>query len=167
VITKLPLVSENDNRKRGEHTMSTARTPNPDAAPETTRGEIVHRAESWLRQPVPFNGSRFHHNEHGIYRADDAGYVSMAWGLPGIPPDRHGGLDLAGLTAISRPIPVADLLAGDLVVADTRVALFHEWADAARTACWVFEQAPGTGTVHRLVQHHTRLEARRHPRLAR
>lgn len=148
--------------------MSTARTPHPDRTPETSRGEIVHRAESWLPRPVPFSTTRFHQNEHGIYRTDDAGYVSMAWGLPGIPPDRHGGLDLAGLTAISLPIPVADLLAGDLVVdAGTRVALFHEWADDTRTACWVFEQAPGTGTAHRLLPHHAHLDARRHPRLTR
>lgn len=135
---------------------------------DITRGEIVTRAESWLREPVAFSATRFHHNEHGIYRTDDAGYVSMAWGLPGIPPDRHGGLDVAGLTAISLPIESADLLAGDLLVHDgTRVALFHEWADPSRTACWVFEQAPGSGTGHHVVPHLSHRTARRHPRLAR
>lgn len=148
--------------------MSTARTPHPDATPRTTRGEIVTRAESWLYPPVPFSTTRFHQNEHGIYRADDTGYACMAWGLPGIPPDHHGGLDLTGLTTISLPITVADLLAGDLLVdTGTRVALFHEWADADRTACWVFAQTPGAGTTHGLVPHHTHLDARRHPRLTR
>lgn len=121
--------------------MPTARTPRPDAIPEITRGAIVNRAESRLRRPVPFSRTRFHH-------------------------DRHGGLGLPGLTTISPRIAVTDLLAGDLLVDGTRAALFHEWADADRTACRVFEQAPATGTTHRLVRH-THLEARRHPRPAR
>jgi hypothetical protein len=146
--------------------MPTARTPRPDATPETTRSAIIHRAESWLHPAVPFSRTRFHHDRHGIYRADDTGYVSMAWGLPGIPPDRHGGLDLTGLTAISPRIAVTDLLAGDLLLDGTHAALFHEWADTDHTACWVFDQAPATGTTHRLTRH-THLHARRHPRLTR
>ncbi|GAA2688281.1 MULTISPECIES: hypothetical protein [Actinosynnema] len=148
--------------------MTTARTPRTAGGPVpvTTRGGIVTRAEAWLDPPVPFSRTRFHQDSHGIYRTDDSGYASMAWGLPGMPPDRNGGLDGAGLAALGLPTDVTDLLAGDLLVDGERVAVFHEWDDD-RARCWVFELAPDAGTVHRataLTSEHT---ARRHPRLVR
>ncbi|WP_156755586.1 NlpC/P60 family protein [Actinokineospora pegani] len=120
----------------------------------TTRSEIVERAESWLRVPVAFSRSRFHHNEHGIYRTDCSGFVSMAWGLPGLPTDRRGGLDARGLAEASTSIGWDELLAGDALLRvggdelTRHIALFHEWADSHRTAYWGFEQSVRAGAVH-------------------
>jgi cell wall-associated NlpC family hydrolase len=120
------------------------------------RSEIIERAESWLRPSVPYNTNKFHQNEFGIYRTDCSGYVSMAWGLPGVPPNREGGLDTLGLANVSRTIERDELHAGDVLLrtAGTRlirhVAVFHEWADDDRTAYWGFEQSGG-GTIHRRI----------------
>lgn len=123
-----------------------------DLGPRISRGEIVERAESWLRPPVPYSSCRYHQNEYGIYRTDCSGYVSMAWGLPGIPPSRHGGLDTVGLARVSVPVAKGELRAGDaLLAADgTGAVIFHEWADVERQHYWGFEQSPG-GTVHRRI----------------
>lgn len=122
-----------------------------DLGPMISRGEIVERAESWLQPPVPFGEHRFHQNEYGIYRTDCSGYVSMAWGLPGIPPSRHGGLDTAGLAGVSVQVAKGELRAGDaLLAAEAGAVIFHEWADVERGHYWGFEQSPG-GTVHRRI----------------
>jgi len=115
------------------------------------RSEIVERACSWLRDSVLYGQTRFHQNEHGVYRADCSGFVSMAWGLPGRPDDRHGGLDTPGLAAVSDPIPAQDLRAGDVVIrADgtnlTRhVVIFAAWAEEPGRY-WAYEQAGGHRT---------------------
>lgn len=134
--------------------MTTAR-----AARLISRSEIVERACSWLRDSVPYSQTRFHQNEHGIYRADRSGFVSMAWGLPGKPEDRHGGLDTPGLAVVSSLISAVELRAGDVIIrADgtslTRyVVIFAEWAeDLGRY--WAYEQAGG---------HRTRLRAVTYP----
>ncbi|OLR91398.1 NlpC/P60 family protein [Actinokineospora bangkokensis] len=122
-----------------------------------SRGEVIERAESWLRPSVRHSHTRYHHNEYGIYRTDCSGYVSMAWGLPGIPPDRRGGLDAVGLAGVSTPVAKSDLLAGDalLCVGDAdhppHITVFHEWADGARTSYWGFEQTVSAGTLHHVV----------------
>jgi hypothetical protein len=78
----------------------------------------------------------------------------MAWAVLGVPPIRHGGLDIAGLAAVSDQIPAPELRAGDALLrteSPAHVALFHEWVDASRLSCWAFEHARGTGTVHRTI----------------
>jgi cell wall-associated NlpC family hydrolase len=123
------------------------------------RSEIIERAESWLRPTVPYSTNKFHHNEFGIYRTDCSGYVSMAWGLSGVPLDRRGGLDTLGLAGVSESIERDDLRAGDILLRTEgsrlirHVAIFHEWADDDGAAYWGFEQSGGTGTVHRLVSY--------------
>ena len=110
------------------------------------RSEIVERACSWLRDSVPYSQTRFHQNEHGIYRADCSGFVSMAWGLPGRPEDRHGGLDTPGLAVVSSLITAPELRAGDVVIRTdgtnlTRhVVIFAAWAEEPGRY-WAYEQA--------------------------
>jgi hypothetical protein len=83
----------------------------------------------------------------------------MAWSLPGIPANRHGGLDTIGLAEVSVPIDGHQLLAGDVLLCTegtklTRhVVVFGHWADEKRNAYWGFEQAGGIGTVHRIVHY--------------
>ncbi|EWC61768.1 putative membrane protein [Actinokineospora spheciospongiae] len=128
-------------------------------APTTpiSRGEVIERAESWLRPSVPHSSTRFHQNEYGIYRTDCSGYVSMAWGLPGVPPDLRGGLDAAGLTSVSTRIDRDELLAGDALIRvgddghPGHAIVFHEWAGGGRVAYWGFEQSAEVGTTHRVV----------------
>ena len=121
------------------------------------RDEIIDRAESWLRPSVPYGITKFHQNEFGIYRTDCSGYVSMAWGLPGVPQNSRGGLDTPGLAAVSVTIERDELRAGDVLLRTggsrliRHVAVFHEWADEDRTAYWGFEQSGGAGTVHRRI----------------
>lgn len=121
-----------------------------------SRSEIVERACSWLRDSVPYSQTRFHQNEHGIYRADCSGFVSMAWGLPGKPEDRHGGLDTSGLAVVSSLITPAELRAGDVIVRpagtnQTRhVVIFAAWAEETGQY-WAYEQAGGHRTRLRVI----------------
>ncbi|MGI5505787.1 hypothetical protein [Lentzea sp. CA-135723] len=123
------------------------------------RSEIVERAGSWLRDEVPYSQTSFHENEHGVYRADCSGFVSMAWALPGRPEHRHGGLDTPGLAGVSARIPASALTVGDVVIrADgtnlTRhVVIFAGWAEEPGLY-WCYEQAGG---------HRTRLRAVHYP----
>jgi hypothetical protein len=122
-----------------------------------SREEVIERAESWLRRPVAYSQTRFHGTEFGIYRADCSGFVSMAWGLPGRPPDRYGGHDTAGLAEVSDEIGKSDLLPGDVLLRSegtnlTRhVAIFVDWVDDSRCHYWGFEQAGGSTTAHRVI----------------
>lgn len=124
-----------------------------------TRSQIMARAASWLRPPVTYSQHHFHENEYGQYRTDCSGYVSMAWGLPGRPADRHGGLDVVGLMRMSSEIDRAELRPGDaLILAEgtnlTRhVTLFEKWADGTFDYYWGCEQAGGIGTVHRIIRY--------------
>jgi hypothetical protein len=118
-----------------------------------SRSEIVERACSWLRDSVPHSPTKFHQNEHGIYRADCSGFVSMAWGLPGRPEERHGGLDTPGLVLVSSLIPPEELKAGDVVIsADDpgHVVIFAAWAEEPGRY-WAYEQANGQRTRLRSV----------------
>ncbi|MFI6102026.1 hypothetical protein ACIA8G_41290 [Lentzea sp. NPDC051213] len=121
------------------------------------RSEIVERACTWLRDSVPYSQTKFHQNEHGIYRADCSGFVSMAWGLPGKPEDRHGGLDTPGLAGVSSQIQSGDLRAGDVLIrADgtnlTRhVVIFAAWAEEPGWY-WAYEQAGGHRTRLRHIE---------------
>ncbi|MFS8098510.1 hypothetical protein LFM09_15370 [Lentzea alba] len=127
--------------------MTTARA----AGRQISRSEIVERACSWLRDAVPYSQTKFHQNEHGIYRADCSGFVSMAWGLPGKPEDRHGGLDTEGLADVSSLIVADDLRAGDVIIrtdgtSQTRhVVIFAAWAEEDGRY-WAYEQAGGQRT---------------------
>lgn len=119
------------------------------------RSEIILRAESWLRPSVPYHRHRFHHNEHGIYRTDSPGYVSMAWAVLGVPPRRHGGLGTVELAELSDLIDNTQLRAGDAILrteAPDHAAIFHEWVDSSHVAFWGFELAAATGTVHRTIE---------------
>ena len=120
------------------------------------RSEIVERACSWLRDSVPYSRTRFHQNEHGIYRADCSGFVSMAWGLPGVPEDRRGGYDTHGLAVVSDLIPAEQLRAGDVVIrtdgtdVTRHVVIFAAWAEEPGRY-WAYEQAGGQRTRLRAV----------------
>lgn len=124
-----------------------------------SRAEILERAGSWLRRPVAYSQNKFHANEYGIYRADCSGYVSMTWGLPGKPTDRHGGLDTAGLAGVSVEVSSGELAAGDVLIRaegtnlTRHVVLFAGWADEAGEKYWGYEQAGGTRTALRLVSY--------------
>ncbi|HVK24391.1 MAG TPA: hypothetical protein VM677_23795 [Actinokineospora sp.] len=115
------------------------------------RSEIIERAESWLWPSVAHSTTKFHQNEFGIYRTDCSGYVSMAWGLPGIPDDRWGGLDTLELAGVSALIGKDDLRAGDILLDAGRVVIFHEWAAQDQSEYWGFEQSGETGTVRRQI----------------
>ena len=83
----------------------------------------------------------------------------MAWALPGRPPNRHGGLDTIGLARVSYVIGKHELLAGDVLIRTdgtklTRhVAIFEKWVGDHGYAYWGFEQAGGSGTVHRTINY--------------
>jgi hypothetical protein len=119
------------------------------AAQWLTRQEILARVRMWhphtdLR--IPYSQSRFYQG----YRTDGSGYASMAIGLPTPGPNSP---DLASGQYTRRILP-AELLPGDLVInasgdSGTRqVAVFDQWADAAHTRYWVYQQRRGYGTDH-------------------
>ncbi|WP_370943376.1 hypothetical protein AB5J62_30335 [Amycolatopsis sp. cg5] len=123
----------------------------------TTREHIIRRARSWLEPAVPYDQSGFHENEYGIYRTDCSGYISMAWGIPGKPPNRHGGLDTRGLAASGFAIGKPELLPGDVLLRaegtnlTRHVTLFEEWVNDDHY--WGCEQAGGIGTVRRIIRY--------------
>ncbi|GIH75223.1 hypothetical protein Plo01_16520 [Planobispora longispora] len=126
----------------------------PVPPPTITRAQVIARAKSWnpaTAQRVPYSQTK----TRGGYRTDGSGYASMALGLAKPGPIT---VDLAKNT-YTRPIPMTQLLQGDLVIdpvgANTArmVVIFDRWADAARTSYWAYQQRAGYGTDHRVVRH--------------
>lgn len=102
---------------------------------------------------VPYNQDVLHANEHGTYRTDCSGFVSMAWGLS----SARGGLNTVDLVAVSVPITKDELRPGDVLIDATgdrttrHATIFVAWADDRREWYWAFEQRGGHGTVIRIV----------------
>jgi hypothetical protein len=120
--------------------------------PVISRTTVVHRAYSWLEPSVSHNPLARHGNEHGAYRTDCAGYVSMAWRLP----EDGGGADVTGLIAVSEPIGKPEIKPGDVLVRTIRnhhAALFERWADEDQQAFWGLEQRTGLGAVRRRIRY--------------
>ncbi|ONI85263.1 hypothetical protein ALI144C_13195 [Actinosynnema sp. ALI-1.44] len=122
-----------------------------------SRAEILTRARSWLHPAVAYSSTGYHDNEFGSYRTDCSGYVAMAWALPGRPLDPSGGVDTLGLVRLSTAVTKADLRPGDAlvdcfgIVPERHVTLFERWVDSSRTVYWGYEQAIGSGAVHRQI----------------
>jgi cell wall-associated NlpC family hydrolase len=125
--------------------------------PKISRNRVIERARSWLVPGVSYSQVAFHENEYGRYRTDCSGYVSMAWALPGKPPNRHGGLDTVGLASVSAEIGKDELRPGDVLLRiegtnlTRHVVIFAAWAGMERAAYWGYEQAGGIGTTYRVV----------------
>lgn len=92
----------------------------------TSREEALARARSWLEEGVTYSQQACHDNEHGSYRTDCSGYVSMAWGLDRSRPT-------SGLAEVAHQIPREELMPGDALNSAGHVALFVRWEDEART----------------------------------
>jgi hypothetical protein len=118
---------------------------------------VIERARSWLTPSVSYSQIAFHDNEYGRYRTDCSGYVSMAWALPGKPPNLHGGLDTVGLATVSFTTSKDELLPGDVLLRANgtnltrHAAIFSAWIDPEHKAYWGFEQAGGIGTTYRVI----------------
>ncbi|MFC7383881.1 hypothetical protein [Sphaerisporangium rhizosphaerae] len=125
----------------------------PPPPPTVTRAQVIARAMSWnpgTAKRVPYSQAK----QYGGYRTDGSGYVSMTLGLP-----KPGPLTTAlASSAYSRPIAMAQLLQGDLVIDPVggntarAVVIFDKWADAAHTSYWAYQQRAGYGTDHRVVK---------------
>ncbi|MGW5743091.1 hypothetical protein [Amycolatopsis sp. NPDC003861] len=103
-----------------------------------TRSEVLTRAQSWLRDRVPYNQGRSWTNEYGTYRQDCSGYVSMAWHL-------DSSYVTWTLPPLMDVIGWGDLKPGDALWKDTNhvdghIALFIRWADDAHTMPVVWEE---------------------------
>ncbi|GAA1292976.1 hypothetical protein [Saccharothrix xinjiangensis] len=92
----------------------------------TSRDETLSRTQTWLDSRVRYSQRTCHENEHGSYRTDCSGYVSLAWGLDRSRPT-------SGLAEVSREIPREELMPGDALNSAGHVALFVRWEDQART----------------------------------
>lgn len=104
----------------------------------TSRGEALTRSQSWLDAGVPYSQQACHQNEHGSYRTDCSGYVSMAWGLT------HSRTTVT-LGDVATPIAHADLRPGDALITSYHAALFVRWADDAKSEPVVREQTGPDG----------------------
>jgi hypothetical protein len=152
-----PLPSYPGRSARGETPEVTAAavstTPVPcannGASRNTTRSQMLTRAQSWLSVGIPYSQSRCYRNEYGDYRTDCSGFVSMAWGVGGSGSDYWTG----NFLRISHTISRADLQPGDALLRHTgnanedHVALFVRWADGAHTQPVVIEQTGSEDTV--------------------
>ncbi|WP_051451477.1 hypothetical protein [Actinospica robiniae] len=105
-----------------------------------TRAQIITRAELWVTQQVPYSQTSWWTNANGTYRQDCSGYVSMAWDL-----DQYTDFWTGNLNLVSRTIPAATMLPGDILLSDKHTILFAGWADTQHTEFDYFEEAhPGT-----------------------
>ncbi|MEU6536596.1 peptidoglycan-binding protein [Streptomyces sp. NPDC047000] len=108
--------------------------------PETTRDDIMKRAETWITAQVPYSMTDYWTDG---YRQDCSGFVSMAWNLPG---NEWTG----SLGAYGDLITKDELQPGDMLlfhnVADpekgSHVVLFDGWTDSTRTYYLAYEQTP-------------------------
>ncbi|MFJ1753668.1 peptidoglycan-binding protein [Kitasatospora sp. NPDC088134] len=108
------------------------------AQPATTRAEIIHRAQSWVDQQVPYSMGRYWSDG---YRQDCSGFVSMAWGL-------GSSQTTWTLPDFAERISKDELQPGDALIynnaADpqggSHVVLFGGWTDAAHTRYTALEQ---------------------------
>ncbi|MET8158686.1 helix-turn-helix transcriptional regulator [Sphaerisporangium sp. NPDC005289] len=139
-------------------TPSTARTTGAAGGtvtppPVIARTAMIARAGGWrpaTARRVPYSQFKTYEG----YRTDGSGYVSMALGLPRPGPNT---ISLAS-RAYSRPIKMAELRRGDLVIDPVggntarAVVIFDKWADAAHTSYWAYQQRAGYGTDHRVVE---------------
>ncbi|MFE9746909.1 hypothetical protein ACFYOT_18565 [Saccharothrix saharensis] len=104
----------------------------------TSHTEALTRSQSWLDERVPYSQQACHENEHGSYRTDCSGYVSLAWGLT------HSRTTTT-LRDVATEVPRADLRPGDALVAPYHAALFVRWADDAKSEPVVREQTGPDG----------------------
>lgn len=104
----------------------------------TSRTEALTRSQSWLDAQVPYSQRACHENEHGSYRTDCSGYVSLAWGLT------HSRTT-STLRDVATEVPRADLRPGDALLASYHAALFVRWADDAKSEPVVREQTGPDG----------------------
>lgn len=119
---------------------SPARDGNGDAAPKTTRTEIINRAKIWVAAQVPYSMSRYWTDG---YRQDCSGFVSMAWGLPGN--EWTGSLGSFGVK-----IGKEDLQPGDILLfhnldnpeKGSHVVIFGGWTDYTHDSYTAYEQTP-------------------------
>ena len=111
-----------------------------------SRTDVLARSKTWLDARVPYSQAACHANQHGSYRTDCSGFVSLAWGL-------RRSYTTSDIHLVSHEIARADLQPGDaLNDPGSHVALFLSWADAAHTRPLVREQAGpnGSPTVERV-----------------
>jgi hypothetical protein len=111
-----------------------------------TRADMLSRSTTWLQARVPYSQSACHRNQHGSFRTDCSGYLSMVWGL------KHS-YTTDTLHQVSHTIARGDLRPGDaLNRSGEHVAMFLAWEDAAKTRPRVREQAgpDGAPTVERV-----------------
>ncbi|WP_367128836.1 hypothetical protein [Saccharothrix sp. HUAS TT1] len=104
----------------------------------TSRTEAQLRSQTWLDARVPYSQQACHENEHGSYRTDCSGYVSMAWGL-------DHSRNTSSLREVATEVPRVELLPGDALLGAYHVALFVRWADAAKSEPVVREQTGPDG----------------------
>ena len=106
-----------------------------------SRSEIVKNAQSLIGVPYVWGGTV----NSGL---DCSAFVSKVWGV-----SRH---TTDNLSAVSHPISKDELQTGDALnlttgadpEGDGHVRLFDEWADAAHSKMWVYEETPPRSIHH-------------------
>jgi len=98
-----------------------------------SRSQVISNAETWLDPPVPYSQTQYKDN----YRTDCSGYVSMAWATA----SNYNTNTLVGITT---SITKDNLKKGDILLkSGSHVTIFKEWANAAKSEYWGFEQVGG------------------------
>jgi cell wall-associated NlpC family hydrolase len=106
-----------------------------------SRSEILKNAQQLLNIPYVWGGT----SSTGL---DCSAFVSKLWGV-----DRHTTDTLGN---VARPVSKDELQAGDALNLTTgsdpdgtgHVRLFDQWADAAHTKMWVYEETPPRSVHH-------------------
>lgn len=95
-----------------------------------TRAQVIQRANSWVKQRVPYSQSGYYRG----YRRDCSGMVSMAWNL-------KRSLTSRTLASVARHVPKSRLRPGDAIHTSGHVAIFGGWANRAHTKYVALEQS--------------------------
>lgn len=110
-------------------------------AKTTTREDIIERAQSWVKQRVPYSQSSY----HAGYRQDCSGFVSMAWSL-----DRS--YSTSTLPSVSTRVSRDDAKPGDAVLRPGHVVVFAEWKNEKAGTFYAYEQRTWGKVATRSVQ---------------
>lgn len=112
----------------------------PQPAGAITRGEIIERADGWVRVHTPYNQSGY----YGGYRRDCSGFVSMAWRI-------DQSLTTRTMGEKATRIKAARLKPGDAVLMPGHIVIFQRWSDRKR-GIYVSMESSGRyiGTIRRL-----------------
>ena len=110
------------------------------------RSDAVNRAKEWVRDKVPYDGSK----NHDGYVQGCSGMVGYAWDYPKAGGIQSGNLIPSG--ACTQLSNKSDLQSGDLLTCPgVHELLFDGWTDSSKSTYWGIEMSGSIGATRRSI----------------